>query len=244
MIIKNHTPYLGKIKIGIEKNPYDTGISRVNKIHLNFGFFKLVSRIYRTEYKGSLVFLPDPGKIQLIEKFTGGKIKDYYLEDSDITIPNSFVSRSGKYVGDLDVGWWYYKNRMIITERKPNGVAMRLNKKFFLESFDLRNGIPGYLSPFIEGYYGYSHRGGTFFTIGDRLFESDYSPKVKDYKKKEWEKYKRERFNTNEMKRKLGIDGKTKISDVIPFKRRGKKTIKTWEEAEQAAINLSNYLIA
>ena len=32
------------------------------------------------------------------------------------------------------------------------------------------------------------------------------------------------------------------ISDFIPFKRRGKKTITTWEEAELSATRLSGYL--
>ena len=32
------------------------------------------------------------------------------------------------------------------------------------------------------------------------------------------------------------------ISSVIPFNRRGKKVIKTWEDAKEAAISLSKYL--
>jgi hypothetical protein len=32
------------------------------------------------------------------------------------------------------------------------------------------------------------------------------------------------------------------ISSVIPFKKRGKKVIETWEEALQAATNMSNEL--
>jgi hypothetical protein len=32
------------------------------------------------------------------------------------------------------------------------------------------------------------------------------------------------------------------ISDVIPFKMRGSKCIENWNEAKQAAINMSKYL--
>jgi hypothetical protein len=32
------------------------------------------------------------------------------------------------------------------------------------------------------------------------------------------------------------------IASVIPFKMRGAKVIETWDEAKQAAINMSKYL--
>ena len=45
IMIKNHTPYLGKIYLKFEKDPYYTGNTKLNKVHLNLGFTKLVSRI-------------------------------------------------------------------------------------------------------------------------------------------------------------------------------------------------------
>ena len=44
-MIKNTTPYIGKLKLKFEKFPEYTGKSKLNKIHFNLGFTKLVSRI-------------------------------------------------------------------------------------------------------------------------------------------------------------------------------------------------------
>ena len=44
-MIKNTTPYIGKLRLKFEKYPEYTGKSKLNKIHLNLGFTKLVSRI-------------------------------------------------------------------------------------------------------------------------------------------------------------------------------------------------------
>ena len=44
-MIKNTTPYIGKIRLKFEKFPYYTGKSKLNTIHLDLGFTKLVSRI-------------------------------------------------------------------------------------------------------------------------------------------------------------------------------------------------------
>jgi hypothetical protein len=44
-MIKNTTPYIGKIRLKFEKFPEYTGKSKLNKIHLDLGFTKLVSRI-------------------------------------------------------------------------------------------------------------------------------------------------------------------------------------------------------
>ena len=44
-MIKNTTPYIGKIRLKFEKYPEYTGKSKLNKIHLDLGFTKLVSRI-------------------------------------------------------------------------------------------------------------------------------------------------------------------------------------------------------
>ena len=47
MFIKNQTPYLGKLKLKFERHPhYSSGSNCLNKIHLDLGFTKLVSRLY------------------------------------------------------------------------------------------------------------------------------------------------------------------------------------------------------
>jgi len=96
----------------------------------------------------------------------------------------------------------------------------------------------------VKGYYGYTHRGGSIFKIGDRLFEEDYIPVVEDYDKKEfdkyWKKYKKSyKMGDDFDKKYIYGDG---IKAVMPFNRRGKEVIKNWEQAKQAAINMSKYL--
>ena len=94
----------------------------------------------------------------------------------------------------------------------------------------------------IEGYYGYTHRGGQMFKLGDRLFEEAYVPVEEDYEDCGWAGYE---LKYQEFLNKAdGLDLKwdNGIADVIPFNRRGKVTIKTWDQAKQAAINISKYL--
>jgi hypothetical protein len=76
------------------------------------------------------------------------------------------------------------------------------------------NGLRGPIDKkYIKGYYGYSHRGGQTFVPGNKLFDEKWSGK-----------------NTEQ-----------ELS-ALPFIKRGGKTIKNWKDAEQAAINLSQYL--
>lgn len=243
MLIKNQTPYLGKIRLKFEKSPwYSSGKSKLNKIHLNLGFTKLVSRIYVS--RGMDGFIPDPEKVELINQYTGGKIGDHKFEDEWI-LENSFLAQDGTYLGNLSDGWRYYKNQMIVTQKKPNGVSLVLDKGFF-HMPTVRNGVvEDYFSHFVKGYYGYSHRGGNTFRLGDRLFDPAYVPMEPDYIKEEWDKYKKLANKAEIRNRKegwLGDGEEFEIASIIPFNRRGNETIRTWEQAEQAAINMSNYL--
>ena len=109
-MIKNNTPYIGKIKLKFEKYPEYTGGSFLNKVHLNLGFTKLVSRIYPTRTKSD-GFKVDPYKVELINKFTGGKISAHTFGDEwgePNILLNSFSSQSGVYIGDITQGWWYF----------------------------------------------------------------------------------------------------------------------------------------
>ncbi len=86
--------------------------------------------------------------------------------------------------------------------------------------------------------------GGSAFKIGDRLFEEDYDPVVEDYDRKEfekyWEKYVKQHSKADDVDRKwIYGDG---IKAVMPFNQRGKEVIKNWEQAKQAAINVSKHL--
>jgi hypothetical protein len=97
----------------------------------------------------------------------------------------------------------------------------------------------------VVGYYGYTHRGGQTFKIGDRLFQEHHKPQKEDYTEKEWTKFEK-KFQKSLANAEDDLDRKwiekDGISYVIPFKMRGPKIIENWDEARQAAINMSKYL--
>ena len=255
MFIKNQTPFLGKIKLKFEKHPhYSSGNNILNNVHLNLGFTKLVSRMYIEHgFDGDRI---DPKKVAKICLYTNGTIKKHEWwevkgpngvfrsnrkpkNEKDIVyhgvLDNSFMF-GDKYIGDIKTGWWYYKNRLVVCEKYPLGVAIKVKKDFW------RSPLP-YLEC-VEGAYGYSHRGGCLFRIGDRLFDADYKPHVHDYTKEQWEKwhnkYRQRLKNADDFDRKwLQADG---VAGFIPFNMRGSKVIETFEEAIEAAKNLSRYL--
>jgi hypothetical protein len=173
-------------------------------------------------------------EIQEIERLTGGKIGTHtFGPNNEHTLENSFLSLDGEYIGDFEQARWYVKQGLMVDEEYPHGVASVITKDTY-----------GTDNPIIEGIYGYTHRGGQLFKIGDRLFDGKYKPTKDDYSEEEWSGYE---INFNELydsedelgKRWMDADG---ISYVIPFKLRGKKNIETMEEAFEAAKNMSNYL--
>jgi hypothetical protein len=190
-------------------------------------------------------FIPDPEKIELINKYTGGVIGRHTSDNDEFILENSFLAPDGTYLGNLSDGWRYYKNMMTVTQKKPHGVALLLEKNFFHIPSERKGVVEDYFSSFVKGYYGYSHRGGNTFRLGDRLFDENYVPVESDYLKEEWDKYKKLAKKAEIRNRKDGWleEGEEfEIASIIPFNRRGKITIRTWEQAEQAAINMSNYL--
>jgi hypothetical protein len=250
-MIKNRTPYVGNIKLKFEKHPHYTGSrsGKLNKIHLNLGFTKLVSRMI--PYRNEDGWVVSSECIKLITKYTGGKVGTHTFHNGEHKLPNSFMSNDGTYIGSIDEGWWYYNNNFYVCNEYPHGVAIQL--KTYVPTIVFRNYIKDDYENFItqqmenyniEGYYGYSHRGGALFKIGDRVFDNYYLPAKIDYSQKEWDgyykKYQKSLKNADEFDKKwIYNDG---ISSVIPFNRRGKKVIKTWQDAREAAINLSKYL--
>ena len=225
-MIKNTTPYIGKIRLKFEKFPEYTGKSKLNKIHLDLGFTKLVSRM--TPLQNLDGWLINPECIYLIQKHTGGKIGNHsFGENNEHTLSNSFLTKDGTYIGDIESGWWYYKNNMKVCNQYPRGVA---------ECYDDEGNL--------IGYHGYTHRGGQTFKIGDRLFDADYKPKEEDYQESEWigweYKYLELYGKSDKLDRKWMIE--SGIGYVIPFNKRGSKVIDNFEECLQAAINMSNDL--
>jgi hypothetical protein len=234
-LIKNETPYLGKIKLKIEKYPNYTGGScgKLNKIHFDLGFTKIVSRLIPN--KTLTGWEIDQNKIYLINRYTDGQIATEQL--GELGLPNSFVSKTGKYIGDINTAWWYFNNGMTVCDEYPHGVALKW--KTAISDKTLMSGHDGLL-----GYYGYTHRGGCLFSIGDRIFDKKYKPIAEDYGREEWQEWQQEfdkklkEADTFDRKW-LEEDG---ISGIIPFRKRGSAKIVNWEQARQAAINLSAYL--
>ena len=223
-----------------ERHPYYTSSQdgKLNKVHLNLGFTKLVSRMKPRQVMEGGPSNIDPKKIELIEKYTGGVIGIHkFGNDDEFVLEKSFLTEDGQYIGDINTAWWYFQNGMTVCEDYPHGVAVVWNTSKFDKT--LVSGQDG-----IKGYYGYTHRGGSTFKIGDRLFEEDYDPVVEDYDRKEfekyWKKYVKQHSKADDVDRKW-IYGNG-IKAVMPFNIRGKKVIKNWEQAKQAAINMSKYL--
>jgi len=251
-MIKNYTPYVGNIKLKFEKYPhYSGGGSGVlNKVHLDLGFTKLVSRMI--PYNNFDGWVINSRVTKLITNYTGGKIGAHtFGNDSEDVLTNSFLANDGTYIGDIEIGWWYYNNKFYVCKEYPRGVAIKL--KTYSPVIRLNNYILDDYENFIteqiendniEGYYGYTHRGGAVFKIGDRMFDNYYLPVRSDYTQKEWDEY-YEKFqksikNADELDMKyIYNEG---IKSVIPFNKRGKKVIENWKEAREAAIALSKYL--
>ena len=126
-LIKNQTPYKGKIYLKFEKMPYYVSGGRggmLNKVHLNLGFTKLVSRM--VPIQGLDGYFVDQKKVDLINNFTWGKIGDHRNDKGDFNLTNSFLDQDGSYIGDVKEGWRYYKNNLIVCREYPHGVAIKL----------------------------------------------------------------------------------------------------------------------
>jgi hypothetical protein len=251
-IIKNQTPYVGKTRLKFEKHPhYSSGEDgMLNKVHVNLGFTKLVSRIVPKRNLDG--YIMDPEKIESINRWTWGKIGDHRNDKGDFNLTNSFLAQDGSYIGGVKEGWRYYKNNLIVCREYPCGVAIKL--KTYAPDNVVKNSIKdsyeNYVAEQMEndnvvGYYGYTHRGGQTFKIGDRLFHEHYKPQKEDYTEKEWTKFEK-KFQKSLANAEDDLDRKWIEKDgipyVIPFKMRGPKIIENWDEARQAAINMSKYL--
>jgi hypothetical protein len=155
------------------------------------------------------------------------------------------------YIDNIDTAWWYYINKFYVCKEYPHGVAIKL--KSYEPTIVLKNSIGDEYENFVteqiendnvEGFHGYTHRGGSTFKIGDRLFDAEYMPVVDDYDRKEfegyWKEYSKSYSKADDFdKKSIYGDG---IKAVIPFNRRGKQVIKDWDQARQAAINISKDL--
>lgn len=208
-LFKNHTPYKGKTYLKIERsNPhYSSGNHKLNKFYFKLFGLNVSSRI-KPERDSNFCYVTDPQKKNLIEAFTGGFIQG-----------DTFVDRNGNFIGDIVRAWWYYQNHFKVDSEYPHGVAEVWNEDYTI----------------LKGYYGYTHRGGQTFVVGDRLFDEHYEPVEEHYEEWQWAGW-----ELDFEKRKS--EWLENISEIIPFTMRGSKTIENLAEAKEAARNLSNYL--
>lgn len=230
-MIKNRTPYIGKIKVGFERNPYWSGSSKLNKVHLDLGFIKLVSRIWPESDLDGLKVHPEA--IRKIEKETGLKVYTHkFGPNLEYELPNSVHTPDGKYVGSIEEGWWYLNNGLRATKGSHPHTAWSKKTKQWI---------------------GYSHRGSCAFGKGDKLFDERWSPKDSDLL--QYEKYfvrKLSEFDkwydewaqsTSEHKAPAEEMTMAKwATQYIPFKLRGSKTIHSYEDAYKAAVNFAKYI--
>lgn len=191
-------------------------------------------------------------KTERINKYTGGQIRTYTINDiPDGILKHSFVTLDGKqYIGDYAHAWWYFRNNMLVCFKYPHGVAIVLKhpaKDYKYLADYMTDGRVG--GDDIKGYYGYTHRGGQIFGIGDMLFDVKYRPIEENFTKKQWQEF----TNSQDKTIKEGVEKgwydnyekgliESPVSDFVPFKLRGFKKIENWDEAYKAAKNMSEYL--
>lgn len=182
----------GKTRILFEREPYYLGRDRLDRVIINLGFTKLVRRITPESYTKELLNemrkrCPRIEEISTaMPSLTGSNTKGFSRLYA--------YTESGELIGSIEDLAWIIK-RDLKLDPYYKGVAF--NKE-------------------TNTFYGFSHRGGTSFKIGDQLYTE------KDHK----ELY--------EINRRLG--------EKTPYNQIGKRTITTLTEARQAAYNLSKSL--
>lgn len=230
-IVKNRTPYVGKIRLRfLSKNGIVTnGI--YNSTVINFGLFRLVSvmKPYNSaDNRGPMV---DDSKILLINLNTGLTVRDFMTKDEGM-IYNAVLNQQGELIGDIEDGWWYYTNGLRCIPNTDHRVAW---------------------SPKTLEWVGYTHRGVQAFAYGDKLFEPDWvmtDDELREYERyycKHLDQYEREltEWEDSDSPHKVSeedMELNSWATQFIPFRLHGSKTIETYDDAYQAALNFAKYV--
>ena len=230
MLIKNQTPYIGKIRLKFESDPEYRGDTILNNIHWNLGFTKLVSRMRpnRTINRGWEV---DDQKILLINENTGLTVIDHQASDlepkEDYIIYNACLNPDGLFVGDIEDGWNYYKLGLVSKAGTHPSVAFSEDDQCWV---------------------GFGYRAAQSFQIGDKLFDPTWIPTdeelnaLEEYYVKNLDEYEDEveAWEQSTSLHKAPEEEMTMnawAAGYIPFTLHGSKTIETLDEACQAATN-------
>lgn len=169
-------------------------------------------------------------------KNTEGYVGDYQITDPPMNegglLKDVFIAEDGTFIGGMDRAEWYDKHNLKVEMRYPHGVAKHYNEDGKL-----------------DGFVGYTHRGAQLFQIGHRLFDENFKGNINDFTIEELEEYTRKHMESIHRDVEEGwydsMDEarlNSSLLDHVPWIRRGDTTIETFEQAFQAAKNLSEYL--
>lgn len=238
-MIKNKTPYLGKVKLRFQKSPHYMGKSILNDIHLDLGFTKLVSRVFPEKDKEGWV--ADINKIYDINIYTGGRIANHTVDHLGLKIPlkDVFISKDGTHIGSLMTGWWYYKNNLKVCDEYPKKIAIKYDN---IHNTTFANACKHGKAK-IVGYMVLNYDKNVLFSIGDMIYDENYIPQSSEFTEKEWSNFEIEyqkKLNNTKSPSYLEKLKRTGVKYVIPPNKQGTKKITTIEEAKQSAINFLN----
>lgn len=227
-IIKNHTPYVGKIKLKVSTKIPNYNEYIFNKIHFSFGTLKLFSIIKPDKDEDGWILKSETKP--LIEKYTSCLIGDSWEKDEKFLKgyrKTYFLYRKNSgYICDLDTGWWIFKNGYKMHEEYPQFIALKYTDKEFQSCLLFKDDIKIYLN------------------LGDKIFEETYKPSKSFHDKKNWKiwvrKFKKDLERSDPKKRaSLKKEG---LKKYLPLQQRGRRSIKNEEDCVECAKKIGIYL--
>ena len=231
-MLKNNTPYLGRVFLKFEKDPQPSNETPLNGIILNLGFTKLVSRIKPDLVYGEVQVHPET--VALIERDTNLKIHSLQAKDNPTgkTMRYQTFHPNGDHLGSIEIGWAYLKLGLKAIKGKDIYTAWSPSTKQWIG--------------FIAG------KKACAFSKGDKLFDPSWVPtdsellELESYYVNQHHKYvlEYEEWQASTSPKKATEEEMSLnhwVLDLIPANLRGSKVIKSYEESYDAALAFSNY---